>query len=124
MNSSCWFRNKRQESSTGTLTNNLKLTTKNLLRPPTQRHRPIHRMHPRRTRPPRFDKVSLQREIPFRRPVRIVDQHQPRIVLQSFRLLDHRLLVLAEKNLAEYSENRNRQEEKISFRHETDPAKI
>src|SRR6266403_645356 len=36
---------------------------------PPQRHRPIHRMHHRRARPPRLQEVCLQREIPFRLPV-------------------------------------------------------
>src|SRR5712664_3683758 len=124
LNSSRRLRNKRQKPSTRSLTNNLKLTTKDFLRPPPQRHRPIHRMHHRRTRPSRFDQVSLQREIPFRWPVRVIDQHQPRIVLQSFRLPDHRFLVLAQKDFAEYLENRNRQKEKIPRRHEIDAAQI
>src|SRR5712692_1196438 len=81
-------------------------------------------MHHRRARPPRLDQVGLQREIPLRRPVRIVDQHQPRVMLQSLRLPDHRLLILAEKNLAEDPENRNRQKKQIPSRHEIDPAKV
>jgi len=81
-------------------------------------------MHHGPASPPRLDQVGLQREIPLRRPVRVVDQHQPRIVFQSFRLPDHRLLILAEKDLAEDPENRNRQEEQIPRRHEIDPANI
>src|SRR5882724_496457 len=94
------------------------------LRPPAQGSWPVQGMHHRRTRPPRLDQVRFQREIPLRRTVRIVDEHKPRIVLQPFRFLNHRLLVLAEKHFAEHAENRNRQKEQIPRRHEVDPAQI
>src|SRR5580658_2312225 len=92
-------------------------------RPPVQGHRPIHRMHHRCTRSPCFQQVGLQPEIPLRRPVRIVNQHQPRIVLQSLRLLDHRLLVLPQKFFRKHPENPNRQEQ-IPRRHKINPAQI
>src|SRR5713226_7631256 len=81
-------------------------------------------MYHRRARPPRLDQVGFQREVPLRRPVRIINQYQPRVVPQSLRLLDHRLLVLAEKNLAKDPENRNWQEKQIPRRHEIDAAQI
>ena len=59
---------------------------------PMQLHRPIHRMLPRPIQP-----RLLQREVPLRRLVGIVNQHQARIVLQPLRLLDHRHLVLPHK---------------------------
>ncbi len=48
----------------------------------------------------------LQREIPLRRTVRVVDQHQRRIILQSLRLLNHCLLVLPHKALSKKGSNR------------------
>jgi hypothetical protein len=40
-------------------------------------------------------------EVPFGRAVRVVDQHQVRIVLQSFGLLLHRFAILLDE-LSEY----------------------
>ena len=80
-------------------------------------------MDHRRTGSPRFQQVGLQPEIPFRRPVRIIDQHQPRVVLQPFGLQDHRLLVLPQKFLRKYSENPNGHQQ-VPRRHEINPAKI
>jgi hypothetical protein len=40
----------------------------------------------------------LQREVPLRRLIRIIDQHQPRIEPQPLRLLNHRLLILPHKS--------------------------
>ncbi len=90
---------------------------------PVQSHWPVHRMHHRRTRPPRLQQIRLQPEIPLRRPVRIIDQHQPRVVLQPFGLQDHRLLVLPQKFLRKYSENPNGHQQ-VPRRHEINPAKI
>src|SRR6201996_4613534 len=39
----------------------------------------------------------FQREVPFGRAVRVVDQHKGRIMAQSLRLLDHGLLILTYK---------------------------
>jgi hypothetical protein len=44
---------------------------------------------------PLFKKILLQGEVPFRGTVGIIDQHQARVMLQSFGLLDHGFLVLA-----------------------------
>ncbi|MCU1252896.1 MAG: hypothetical protein JWQ49_5925 [Edaphobacter sp.] len=49
----------------------------------------------------------LQRKIPLRRLVRIVDQHQPRIEPQPLRLLHHRLLILPHKPSPEKLSNRS-----------------
>ena len=88
-----------------------------------QSHGARHGMNHRRTRPPRLQMVRLQPEIPFRRPVGIINQHQPRIVLQSFGLQDHRLLVLPQKFLRKNPENPNWQKQ-IPSRHKINPAKI
>ena len=88
-----------------------------------QRYRPAHGVDHRRARPPRLQQVRLQPEIPLRRPVRIVYQHQPRIVLQSLGLQDHRLLVLPQKLLRKNPENPNRQKQ-VPGRHKINPAKI
>jgi hypothetical protein len=45
-----------------------------------------------------FQPGLLQSEIPLRRLIRIVDQHQPRIEPQTLRLLHHRLLILPYKS--------------------------
>jgi hypothetical protein len=92
-------------------------------RSPVQRHRPIHRVHHCRARAPRLQQVRLQSEIPLRRPVRVINQHQPRIVLQSLSLQDHRLLVLPQKLLRKNPENPNRKQQ-IPSRHKINPAKI
>lgn len=92
-------------------------------RSPSQRHRPIHRMFRWPTRPPRLQQIRLQREIPFRRTIRIINQHQPRIMLQSLGLLDHRFLILPQKLSCESSKNRYRQKN-IPGRHKINPAKI
>jgi hypothetical protein len=49
----------------------------------------------------------LQSEVPLRRLVRIVDQHQPRIEPQPFRLLNHRLLILPHKPPPKKRSNRS-----------------
>ncbi len=48
--------------------------TASRLAPPVQLHRPFQRMLPLARQPP-----LLQREVPLRRHVRIVNQHQPRV---------------------------------------------
>jgi hypothetical protein len=70
--------------------------------PPVQRHRPAQRMFPCPLQP-----SLLQREIPLRRLIRIVDQHQPRIEPQPLRLLNHRLLVLPYKPRPKKRSNRS-----------------
>ena len=92
-------------------------------RPPVQRHRPIHGVLHRRTGSPGLKQIRLQSEIPLRWPVRVIDQHQARIVLQSFRLLDHGFLILPQEFLRKDPEDRLRQK-KIPRRDEIDPAKI
>ena len=69
------------------------------------------------------NKSRFQPEIPLRRPVRIINQHQTRIVFQSLGLQNHRLLVLPQKFLRKYSKNPNRQQQ-IPSRHKINPAKI
>src|SRR6267154_40128 len=108
----------------GKLTDNSSITTESSLGPPPQHYRPVYGMHHRRAGSPRLDQVGLQREIPFRRSVRVIDEHQPRIVFQAFGLPDHGLLILTEKNLTKHSENRGRQEKQIPRRHEIDPAQV
>jgi hypothetical protein len=93
------------------------------LRPPVQSHWTLHGVNHRRTRPPRLKQVRLQPEIPFRRPVRIVNQHQPGIVLQSLSLQYHRLLILPQKFLRENPKNPNWQKQ-IPCRHKINPAQI
>src|ERR1700733_4324448 len=60
--------------------------------PPVQSHRPAQRMLPRT-----LQSSLLQREIPLRRLIRIIDQHQPGIESQPLRLLNHGLLILSHK---------------------------
>jgi len=80
-------------------------------------------MHHRRTRPLRLQQIRFQPEIPLRRPVGIINQHQTRIVFQSLGLQNHRLLVLPQKFLRKYSKNPNRQQQ-IPSRNKINPAKI
>jgi hypothetical protein len=49
----------------------------------------------------------LQSEVPLRRLIRVVDQHQSRMKPQSLRLLDHRLLILPHKPRSKESSNRS-----------------
>src|SRR5580700_8112952 len=93
------------------------------LRPPVQRYRPGHGMHHRRTCSPRLQQARFQPEIPLSGSVRIVNQHQTGIVLQSLSLQDHRLLVLPQELLGKDSENRDWQQQ-IPSRHKINPAKI
>ena len=88
-----------------------------------QSHWAIHRMHHRRTGSSRFQQSRLQPEIPLRWPVRIIDQHQPRIVLQPFGLQDHRLLVLPQKFLRKYPENPYGHQQ-VPSRHKINTAQI
>src|SRR6184192_3436991 len=90
---------------------------------PAQCHRSIHRMHHRRAGPPRLEQIGFQREIPFRLAVRVVNQHEARVVLQTLRLLDHGFLVLAQKLLRERPEQENGQRQ-IPRRDEIDAAQI
>ena len=85
-------------------------TVNSLLRPPMQRRRSIHRVRHRRARPSRLQQVRLQREIPLRRAVRVIDQHQSGVMFQPFRLLDHGLLVLPQELLRKNPEHPHRQE--------------
>src|ERR1700675_343744 len=94
-----------------------------VLASPMQRDRSIHRMLHRQSAAPRLNQILLQREIPFRRTVRVINQHQLRIMLQSFRLLDHRFLVLPQKDLREDTEDRNRKRQ-IPRRAKIDPAQV
>jgi hypothetical protein len=57
-----------------------------------KRNRPTQRMLPRPLQP-----GLLQSEVPLRRLICIVNQHQPRIEPQPLRLLHHRLLILPHK---------------------------
>jgi len=70
--------------------------------PPMQSNRPRQRMLPSPLQP-----SLLQSEVPLRRLIRIVDQHQPRIEPQSLRLLDHRLLILPYKPSTKERSNRS-----------------
>ena len=54
-----------------------------------------------------FQPRLLQREVPLRRLIRIVDQHQCRIRPQTLSLLDHRLLVLCHKPRPKKRSNRS-----------------
>jgi len=74
--------------------------------------------------PPRLQQISLQREIPLRRPVRIINQHQLRIMLQPFRLPDHRFLILSQKSLPKHPEQKHRQKRQIPRGHKINPAQI
>ena len=65
-----------------------------LLASPPQGDRPVHRMRHGEAAFARFQESLLQREIPLRGPVGVVNEHELWIVLQSFRLPDHGLLVL------------------------------
>lgn len=68
---------------------------------PAQRHWSWHGMPHRLACRCRFKPRLFQREVPFRRPISVVDEHQRRVVLQAFRLLDHRDLVLFNKSFSE-----------------------
>jgi hypothetical protein len=70
--------------------------------PPVQRHRPAQWMLPRT-----LQSSLLQREIPLRWLIRIIDQHQPRIESQPLRLLNHRLLILPHKPPPKECSNRS-----------------
>ncbi len=67
-----------------------------------QRNRPTQRVLPRPLQP-----SLLQRKIPLRRLIRIIDKHQPRIEPQPLRLLNHRLLVLPYKPSPKKRSNRS-----------------
>jgi len=74
-----------------------------------QRYRSVHGvLHPS-AGPSRLDQVLLQREIPFRGAVGVINQHQPRIVFQPFRLLDHGLLILPQEHFGKCPKDGNRQ---------------
>ena len=67
----------------------------------------------------------LQSEVPLRRLIRIVDQHQPGIEPQSLSLLDHRLLILPHKSRTTERSNRSYKWnpiEDIPRRNHIDPA--
>jgi hypothetical protein len=49
----------------------------------------------------------LQREIPLRRLIRIINQHQPRVKPQPLRLFNHRLLILPHKSRPKKRSNRS-----------------
>src|ERR1700722_19704727 len=49
----------------------------------------------------------LQRKVPLRRLVGIIDQHQPGVEPQPFRLLDHRLLILLHEPRSKERSNRS-----------------
>lgn len=67
-----------------------------------QRDRPTQRMLPRPLQP-----RLLQSEVPLRRLIRIIDQHQPRMKPQPLSLLDHRLLILPHKPRPKKRSNRS-----------------
>src|SRR5690348_509165 len=90
---------------------------------PMQRYRSVHGVDHRRASASGFQQVRLQPEIPLGGPVRIVNQHQTRVVLQTFGLQDHRFLVLSQELPREDAKNRHRQEQ-IPGSHEINPAKI
>lgn len=54
-----------------------------------------------------LEQISLQGEIPLGLTVGIVNEHQPRVVLQAFGLLDHGFLVLAQKRFRERAKQEN-----------------
>ena len=81
----------------------------------------MHHPHPSS---PRLDQIRLQPEIPLRRPVRIINQHQLRIMLQTFRLPNHRLLVLPQKRPPKHAKQTHRQKWQIPSRHKINPAQI
>jgi len=83
-----------------------------------------HRMWQCFARSARLDQIRFQREVPLRRAIRIVNQHQVRVVLQAFGLLNHRLLILAQKYFAENAKDRNGQKEQIPRGDEIDAAQI
>ena len=68
-------------------------------------HWAAHRVWQGFARSARLDQIRLQREVPLGWAVGVVNQHQMRIVLQSFGLLDHRFLILAQKDFAEDAKN-------------------
>jgi hypothetical protein len=90
---------------------------------PVQCNRSIHRMFHRQSAAPRLNQILLQRKIPFRRTVRVINQHQLRIMLQSFRLPNHRFLILPQKYLRKDAKHRNRKRQ-IPRRDKIDPAQI
>ena len=53
----------------------------------------------------RLDEIGFEREIPFGGAVRVVDQHEARIVFQALGLADHRFLILPQKGFGESAEN-------------------
>jgi len=88
---------------------------------PMQLHRPLQRMLALTRQPP-----LLQREVPLRRHVRVVDQHQPRVRPQPARLLHHRLLVLRHELRPKVRRNRRNQRHPIRNippRHHINPAR-
>ena len=93
------------------------------LRSPVQRHRPIHRMLHRRPHPSRLQQVRLQPEIPLGRSVGVINQHEPRVMLQPLSLQNHCLLILPQKLLRKDPENPDRQKQ-IPRRHKINPAKV
>ena len=48
-----------------------------------------------------FEARLLECEVPFRRAVCVVDEHERGVVFQSFCLLDHRDLILLDESFAE-----------------------
>ena len=67
----------------------------------------------------------LQREVPLRRHVRIVNQHQPRVRPQPARLLHHRLLILRHELRPKVRRNRRNKRHPIRnvpSRNHIDPA--
>src|ERR1017187_10055057 len=75
----------------------------------------------------RFQPRLFQLEIPFRWPVRIVNQHEAGIMFQSFRLLDHCQLVLANEASAEELGDRGKKrhaEKDVPRRADIDPAMV
>jgi hypothetical protein len=88
--------------------------------PPVQRNRTRQRMFPRPLQTRLF-----QREVPLRRLVGIINQHQPRIEPQPLRLLHHRLLILPHKPRPKERSNRSHKWhmiKNIPRRHHINPA--
>src|SRR5579859_620302 len=65
------------------------------LRLPVEGDRAVHGMWLGLARTALFQQIRFEREIPFGGAVRVVDQHEARIVLQALGLADHRFLILA-----------------------------
>src|SRR5579863_2743999 len=105
--------------------NSMLRSRRRTLTPPLQRNRPRHRMLHLPTSAAPLQIRRLQLEVPLRRTIRVVDQHQMRIMLQALRLILHRLAVLFDKLCKhKFQQRRSKRNpaKNIPASHHVDPA--